>query len=147
MRLIWQTSIGVDGHGRINHPDKSECPKMSWTAEELHSYQRAARRRQQAEQQQVAQRRARAWELARQAATKLKAEFGVERVMAFGSLTHADRFTQWSDIDLAVWGLTDRNWLRASAAVRVGDIEINLVDVQTCTPEVLASIEHEGVPL
>ena len=120
---------------------------MSWTAEEMQSYQRGALRRQQAERQQVAQRRARAWELARQAAAKLKAEFGVERVMVFGSLTQADRFTQWSDIDLAVWGLNDWNWLRASAAVRVGDIEINLVDVTTCKPEVLASIEREGVLL
>jgi uncharacterized protein len=120
---------------------------MSWTVEELHIYQLAALRRQQAEQQQLAQRRARAWELARQAAAKLKAEFGVEQVMVFGSLTHADRFTQWSDIDLAVWGLNDRNWLQASLAVRVGDIELNLVDVQTCTPEVLASIEREGVRL
>jgi len=120
---------------------------MSWTVEELHSYQRAALRRQAAEQQQLAQRRARGWEQARQAAAKLKAVFGVEQVMVFGSLTHADRFTQWSDIDLAVWGLTDQNWLQASLAVRVGDIELNLVDVQTCTPEVLASIEREGVRL
>ena len=120
---------------------------MSWTAEEMQIYRRTALRRQQAEQQQVAQRRAHAWELARQAAAKLKAEFGVERIMVFGSLTQADRFTRWSDIDLAVWGLNDRNWLRAAAAVQVGDIEINLVDVGTCKPEVLVSIEREGVLL
>ena len=120
---------------------------MSWTAEEMQTYQKTALRRQQAERQQVAQRRTHAWELARQAAARLKAEFGVEQVMVFGSLTHADRFTEWSDIDLAVWGLNDQNWLRASAAVRIGDIEINLVDVQTCPPEVLASIEREGVLL
>lgn len=120
---------------------------MSWTAEEMRSYQRTAVRRQQAERQQAAQRRTRAWELARQAAAKLKVEFGVERVMVFGSLTQADRFTQWSDIDLAMWGLNDQNWLRASASVRVGDIEINPVDVATCRPEVLVSIEREGVVL
>jgi predicted nucleotidyltransferase len=120
---------------------------MSWTAEEMQIYQKTALQRQQAERQQVAQRRARAWELARQAALRLKTEFGIERVMVFGSLTQADRFAEWSDIDLAVWGLTDQNWLRASVAVSGGDIEINLVDVQTCKPEVLASIEREGVPL
>jgi predicted nucleotidyltransferase len=120
---------------------------MSWTAEEMQIYRRTALQRQQAEQEQAAQRRAHAWELARQAAAILKAEFGVERVMVFGSLTQADRFTQWSDIDLAVWGLTDQNWLRSSAAAQVGDIEINLVDVQMCRPEVLASIEREGVLL
>jgi predicted nucleotidyltransferase len=120
---------------------------MFWTAEEMQIYQKTALRRQQAERQQVILRRAHAWELAREAALRLKTEFGVARVMVFGSLTQADRFTEWSDIDLAVWGLTDQNWLRASAAVRSGDIEINLVDVQTCQPEVLASIEREGVPL
>src|SRR5512139_1168156 len=137
MRSNWLQSICVDERGRINHPDRSECLTMSWTAEEMQIYRRTAMRRQQAERQQVAQRRERAWDLAQQVAAKLKAEFGVERVMVFGSLTQADRFTQWSDIDLAVWGLTDQNWLRASAAVQVGDIEINLVDVQMCKPEVL----------
>lgn len=121
---------------------------MSWTAEELHSYQRAALRRQQAEQQQVTQRRARAWELARQAAAKLKAEFGVECVMVFGSLTHADHFTQWSDIDLAVWGLNDRNWLKAIGAVHyLGEIPINVVDVGCCAKPQLVVIEGEGVEL
>jgi len=120
---------------------------MSWTAEEMQTYRRTAMQRQQTELQQVAQRRAHAWELARLAAAKLKAEFGVEQVMAFGSLTQADRFTQWSDIDLAVWGLNDQNWLRASAAAQVGDVEVNLVDVATCKPEVLATIECEGVVL
>ena len=51
---------------------------MSWTAEEMQIYRSTAMRRQQAERQQVAQRRERAWELARQAAARLKAEFGVE---------------------------------------------------------------------
>lgn len=120
---------------------------MSWTAEEMQIYRRTAMRRQQAERQQVARRRERAWELARQAAARLKAEFGVERVMVFGSLTQADRFTQWSDIDLAVWGLNDQNWLRASAAAQVGDIEVNVVDVATCKPAVLTTIDREGVLL
>jgi predicted nucleotidyltransferase len=120
---------------------------MSWTAEEMQLYRKTALRRRQVVQQEAAQRHAHAWELARQAAARLKTEFGVERVMVFGSLTHSDRFTEWSDIDLAVWGLTDQNWLRASAAVSSGDIEINLVDVQTCRPEILASIEREGVLL
>jgi uncharacterized protein len=121
---------------------------MSWTVEELHSYQRAALRRQQAEQQLLAQRCTRAWELARQAAAKLKAEFGVEQVMVFGSLTYADRFTQWSDIDLAVWGLNDRNWLKAIGAVHyLGEIPINVVDVSCCAEPQWVVIAGEGVEL
>ena len=121
---------------------------MSWTAEEMRNYQRTAVRRQQAERQQAAQRRARAWELARQAAATLKAEFGVERVMVFGSLTQADRFTQWSDIDLAVWGLNDQNWLKAIGAVHyLGEITINVVDVGCCAESKLVIMESEGVEL
>ena len=121
---------------------------MSWTAEEMQIYRRTALRRQQAEQQQVAQRRAHAWELARQAAAKLKAEFGVERIMVFGSLTQADRFTRWSDIDLAVWGLNDRNWLKAIGAVHyLGEIPINVTDVGCCAKSQLVVIEQENVEL
>jgi uncharacterized protein len=121
---------------------------MSWTAEELQSYQRAALRRQQAEREQATQRRAHAWELARQAAARLRAEFGVERVMVFGSLTQADRFTQWSDIDLAVWGLNDQNWLKAMGAVHyLGEILINVVDVGCCVESQLVIIESEGMEL
>ncbi len=114
----------------------------------MQNYRRTALRRQQAERQQVAERRARAWELARQAAARLKAEFGVERVMVFGSLAQADRFTQWSDIDLAVWGLTNQNWLKAMGAVHyLGEIPINVVDVGCCRQSLLATIEREGVTL
>ena len=65
----------------------------------------------------------------------------------FGSLTQPERFTQWSDVDLAAWGLTANNWLKAIDAVRglSAEIELNLVDVETCSPEVLATIEREGV--
>jgi uncharacterized protein len=102
-------------------------------------------RRQQAERQQAAQRRAHAWELARQAAEKLKTEFGIERVMVFGSLTQADRFTQWSDIDLAAWGLTDRNWLKAMGAARyLGEVPINVVDVGCCAESRLMIVKLEG---
>lgn len=94
-------------------------------------------------------RRARAWELARRAATLLKTRFGAERVVAFGSLIQLDRFTRWSDVDLAAWGLTAANWLKASGAVRAlaDDLDLNLVDVSCCSPELLEVIEREGVPL
>ena len=94
-------------------------------------------------------RREQAWQLARQAAALLKNEFGVERVVVFGSLVHEGRFTQWSDVDLAAWGLSSANWLRASAAVGKlsKEIEISLVDVGSCSPELLAAIERDSVSL
>ena len=121
---------------------------MSWTAEEMQIYRRTALQRQRAEQQQAAQRRERALELVQQAAAKLKAEFGVTRVMVFGSVLQPDRFSLWSDVDLAAWGLTSKNWLKAIGAVHdLGDIPINLVDVGCCSESLLAVIEQEGVEL
>jgi predicted nucleotidyltransferase len=73
----------------------------------------------------------------------------VTRVVLFGSLPQPARFTLWSDVGLAAWGLTPANWLKAIGAVsRLSDeIELNLVDVETCSPALLAVIEREGVPL
>jgi predicted nucleotidyltransferase len=119
------------------------------SAADMDRYRASAQARWHSERVQRDLRRQRAWRLARQAAELLKAQYGVQQVSVFGSLTHPDRFTQWSDVDLAAWGLTAANWLKASAAVRAlaGDIELNVVDVSGCSPELLASIVREGVSL
>jgi predicted nucleotidyltransferase len=118
-------------------------------AEQMERYKRTARLRWQAEKERRDRRHERAWELARQAAALLKSEYGAQRVVAFGSLTPPDRFTIWSDVDLAAWGLTSASWLKAIGAVKSlsREIELNLVDVECCSPELLAAIERDGVPL
>ncbi|HFD38224.1 MAG TPA: nucleotidyltransferase domain-containing protein [Anaerolineae bacterium] len=115
----------------------------------MEQYKRTARTRWQAEKADAQARRERAWRLAHRAAALLKDEYGVQRIVVFGSLVHPDRFTRWSDVDLAAWGLTARNWLQASAAVRglSDEIELNLVDIACCAPELLAAIEREGMQL
>ena len=122
---------------------------ISIPADKMVQYRRTAQKRWRAEQEQRRQRRARAWELAQQAAALLKADFDVERVVLFGSLLNPDRFTLHSDVDLAAWGLTPQNWLKAIAAVSLlaDDIPLNLVDAATCSPELLAVIEREGMRL
>lgn len=117
--------------------------------EQMAQYKRTALRRLRKEQGELEQRRQQAWQFAHEAAALLKQEFDVERVVLFGSLTHSDRFTGRSDVDLAAWGLTAKNWLKAMAAVRnlSDELELNLVDVTCCSPELLAVIEREGVPL
>jgi predicted nucleotidyltransferase len=119
------------------------------SAEQMQVYRRTARQRWQAEQAQLARRRERAWELARQAAEMLRRDFAAVRVVVFGSLVQEGRFTEWSDVDLAAWGLDSKNWLKAIGAVqRLSDeIELNVVDVGSCSPELLAAIEREGEPL
>ena len=119
------------------------------TPEEMAEYRATARQRSAQEQHYAAQRQERAWELARQAAGLLKEKFGTARVMVFGSLVHEGCFTRWSDVDIAAWGIRPEDTFRAiGAAMDVdSEIEINLVDVETCRPELLAAIEREGVEL
>lgn len=122
---------------------------LSIPPEQMQKYKHTAQARWQTQRAQQRLRQQHAWQLAREAAKLLKDEYDAERVVVFGSLTQADRFSARSDVDLAAWGLTAANWLRAGAAVRdlSSEVELNLVDVTCCSPEVLAVIEQEGVPL
>ncbi len=117
--------------------------------EQMQAYKRTAQVRWQAEEAQRKQQHAKAWQLAHEAAKLLKNSFGVQRVVLFGSLLQPERFHLRSDVDLAAWGLTPTNWLKAIAAVHAlsNEIELNLVDVGVCSPELYAVIEQEGMPL
>lgn len=119
------------------------------TSEEMAVYRATARRRWEREQRELVRRRERAWELARRAARLLEEEFGVSRVVAFGSLIREGHFTHWSDVDIAAWGIRSEDTFRAIGAVLdlSAEIEINLVDVDMCRPSLLAIIEQEGVEL
>ena len=119
------------------------------TPDEIAVYQAAAKRKWQESQAERIQRQRRAWELARLAAALLKEQFKATQVMVFGSLVRDDCFTLWSDIDIAAWGISSNETLRAMEAVRDLNeiIEVNLVDIETCTPTLLANIEREGIVL
>ncbi len=117
--------------------------------EQMQAYKRTAQVRWQAEETQRKQRHAEAWQLAHEAAKLLKNSFSVQRVVLFGSLLQLERFHLRSDVDLAAWGLTPTNWLKAMVAVHdlSDEIELNLVDVGVCSPELYTVIQQEGVPL
>ena len=55
----------------------------------------------------------RAWETAHHLATVLYRDFGATKVAVFGSLTEPERFTQNSDIDIVVWGVSYNKCLDA----------------------------------
>ncbi len=55
----------------------------------------------------------RAWKTARRLATVLYRDFGATKVAVFGSLTEPKRFTQNSDIDIVVWGVSYNKCLDA----------------------------------
>lgn len=90
-----------------------------------------------------------AWRLARKAAKLLRERYQAKRVVVFGSLLHPARFTPWSDVDIAAWGIPAEQTFHAIGAVIDLDssIEINLVDVNTCASAVLKAIEKEAVDL
>jgi predicted nucleotidyltransferase len=122
---------------------------LGLTQEEMETYRAAARRRQKQEQKELVQREKRAWELSRRAATLLREQFDATRVMVFGSLVHEGCFSPWSDVDIAAWGIRPEDTFRAIGAVMDIDaeIELNLVDVDTCSTSLLVAIEREGMEL
>jgi len=122
---------------------------LKLTPKEVATYRAAARRRGEQEQRELAQREKRAWAVARRAAALLRDQFEAEQVVVFGSLIHGGCFTPWSDVDIAAWGIRPQDTFRAIGMVMDMDteIELNLVDVGTCSTSLLTTIEREGVAL
>ncbi|MCS7259716.1 MAG: nucleotidyltransferase domain-containing protein [Anaerolineae bacterium] len=118
---------------------------LELTDEELKQYHPAAR----LQESTAPERWAQAWHVAQAAAELLRREFGATRVVAFGSLAHRAWFTQWSDIDLAAWGIPPDQFYRAVAVVTglSAEFEINLVSPEDVHPSVRRAIEREGVDL
>lgn len=93
-------------------------------------------------------RRQGAWEAAREVAEYLRARFGAQRVVAFGSLVHPGSFSERPDVDLAVSGIAPAAFFRAwAAAGDVCPLELDLVDLRDCSPALQRLIEKEGVEL
>ena len=89
------------------------------------------------------QRRRKAWRIARTAAALLKSKYHATRVVVFGSLTDKDRFSLWSDLDLAVWGVTPGDYFDAVAKVLDigGEIKTDLILAEKCKPPLREVIE------
>lgn len=119
---------------------------QTFTPGQLQQYRQTAYRRQSSRGALVKERMDAGWRAARKAAKLLRDEYHATRVVVFGSLLSEVCFTPWSDVDIAVWGLSPEQTFRAIGAVMDIDssIEINLVDVNTCSPALVQSIEREG---
>lgn len=124
-------------------------PVLSVSPEQLAQYRRTAARREKSRVAKIKPRMKTAWKLARKAAKVLREQYHAERVAVFGSLLHESRFTEWSDVDIAAWGIVPDQTFRAIGTVMDLDpsFEINLVDVNTCSPSLLKAIEEEAVDL
>jgi len=122
---------------------------LNLSPEQLDQYRRTAARREKIRAVKIKPRMEKAWKLAKKAAKVLREQYHAERVAVFGSLLHESRFTEWSDVDIAAWGIAPDQTFRAIGTVMDLDssLKINLVDVNTCTPSLLKAIEEEAVDL
>jgi uncharacterized protein len=117
--------------------------------EQRAAYRRAALEREAERKRADAERRQAGWAAARRAADLLKRGFGATRVVVYGSLAHGYSFGRHSDIDMAAEGIAPALFWRAWAAIDyvAPEFEINLVDIETTTESLRATIEREGVDL
>lgn len=82
----------------------------------------------------------------------LKQDFGVKRVVLFGSLLHPEHMHEGSDIDLAVWNLPDDQFFDAWTAANyiLGPYDfppVDLVPIEKAYPAIKTMIAKEGVEL
>ena len=115
----------------------------------LETYARTARARAQARRKQLEARREQAWQVARRAADVLREQYGATKVVVFGSLRHPFLFHKRSDIDLAAWGIHERDYYRAVGTLLGLDVkfEVDLIEAEFARPALEALIEREGIAL
>jgi uncharacterized protein len=94
-------------------------------------------------------RHARAQKIAKAAADFLKAKYNANKVFIFGSLADINYFTQWSDIDLAAYGIHPHSFYKAVADVInfSQEFEIDLIDLNDCKQEIRDSVESYGIEI
>jgi uncharacterized protein len=113
---------------------------LNVSLEQMQQYILTAQIRQQQRLAELEQRRLRGFGIARRSAKILKTEFSASRVVVFGSLL-SENFHETSDLDLAVWGLPEKSYFKAVARLlSLSDFEVDLVEVQYASPEILAAI-------
>ena len=83
---------------------------------------------------------------ARRAVSTLKKQFGVKKVVLFGSVIHPSLFHSRSDIDIAAWGLKGREYYRAVGVLQALDPEIgiDLIAYEDASPSLRKVIRAEG---
>ena len=131
----------------IYHALRKKEKDMDTTA--LATYRRTALLRQQAAVRRHRERLERARRLVRRAAALLRERFQAQRVVVFGSLLRPEHFGERSDVDLAAWGLAERDFLRAVAAVTSLDdeISVDLIEGEQAPPNLRQHIEEEGLEI
>jgi predicted nucleotidyltransferase len=118
-------------------------------ASKSQSYWLAAQARTNRKIKLLAERKDRAWNLARRAAILLKGDYGVKRVVLIGSLASGKGFHPRSDIDLVIWGLDENKYYQAVGRLLGLDpeFEVDLIEAEYASPNLSRVIEQDGVSL
>lgn len=116
------------------------------TAVEINKYRRASLKVRILPNKAVRARRLRAWRVAHKAAKILRREFGVKKIVAFGSLLDPKLFHSKSDIDLAVWDIPTKEYYRAISLLLDIDpmISVDLINIEDAKPNLKKIITEEG---
>ncbi len=91
----------------------------------------------------------RAWQAAYEIATLLYDEFSATKVAVCGSLSEPTGFTKSSDIDIAVWGLSDKEHTKANNKVmdlRIG-FKIDLINFDLTKGVFKERIQQKAIPI
>ena len=128
-------------------PQWAEAGLMALASEKLRIYRDSARRRWQSEQEDLDLFYEKVRGVGREAARILKREYGAKRVAVFGSAAHRHRFHSRSDLDLAVWGLDEKQYYRAVSRLLQIDqsLSVDLIRVEDADPSLLALIDKESI--
>jgi len=88
-----------------------------------------------------------AYGIAEECAKLLKDEYGAEKVFLIGSLADGRRYTEYSDIDLAVVGLSSALYFKALADLMrryFSLTRIDLIPFEDCSKEFQEKITNHG---
>ena len=88
-----------------------------------------------------------ALEVAKQAAELLRNRFNAKKVVLFGSTATNVGFSEFSDIDLAAWGIpADQYYLAVASLTGLSSrFKIDLIDPDSCLESMRDSISSQGV--
>jgi uncharacterized protein len=88
-----------------------------------------------------------ALKVAKQAAELLRQRFKAKKVVVFGSTATTIGFSEFSDIDIAAWGIHFDEYYRAVAAVNGlnSRFKVDLIDPESCLESLKKTILEQGV--
>ena len=91
----------------------------------------------------------RAWHTVHRIASILYEDFDATQVAVFGSLAEPEVFSKWSDIDIAVWGIPNDKYFRASSIASdiSGLFKVDLVDFESCKGLFRKRIQSQLIPI